>query len=339
VAADERGATNRDPPTAGRAPDGGGLDLAQMRPPGFLQRMRQSEVTLTDKVSRGAGWIDNRACLVCGSGRREPLWPAHGIMLCKCLECGHRYFERMPRNLAEVYEGPDYLEQSKSSYLANVDYRLRRFAAERLDILAAGKPFSAGQSLLDVGCGTGWFLRAAKQRGYDISGFEFSAALARFTADSVGCRVYDSELAAIGARFDVATLFDVIEHVPAPVNTLRAVRAVLKPGGIVLVFCPNFDSLAISVTRADSNLVMPTRHLSYFTRDSVQRLCELAGVRMLWFATAGIDIGDLMSWYESRGMPRDLPTWQSLSDALQPALDELQVGNHLRFMAVAAGDG
>jgi 2-polyprenyl-3-methyl-5-hydroxy-6-metoxy-1,4-benzoquinol methylase len=311
------------------------LDLAQMRPVGFLQKMRESELELIDKVTKGDGWIENATCLVCRSNRREPHWRAHGIMLFKCLDCGHQYFERMPRNLAEVYEGPAYLEQSKGSYLSNVDYRLRRFATERLSILAANKEFTSGQRLLDVGCGTGWFLRAAKEQGYDVSGFEFSAALARFTAESVGCTVYDSDLAAITSRFDVATLFDVIEHVPHPVRTLQAVRGILNPHGIVLVFCPNFDSIAITVSRAESNLVMPTRHLSYFTKESAHKLCALAGLRLMWFKTAGIDIGDIMSWYENRGMPRDLQLWQRLSDTVQPAIDELQVGNHLRFMAVA----
>ena len=312
------------------------LDLSQLRPSDFLRKAKRYEQQLIDKVSKGDGWIDNERCLVCGSGRRRPNWQAHEVMLLECLDCGHRYFEKMPRNLAEVYQGESYLEQSKSGYLSNVDYRLRRFAAERLDILAANKPFAAGQSLLDVGCGTGWFLRAAKERGYDVSGFEFSAALARFTEESVGCRVYDSDLGAIAARFEVVTLFDVIEHVPSPVHTLRTVRGVLKAGGIALVFCPNFTSLAITAAKADSNLVMPTRHLSYFTKSLVQRLCTLAGMRLLWFKTAGIDIGDMMSWCESRGTQRDLHLWQRLSDALQPAIDALEVGNHLRFMAVPA---
>src|SRR5262249_35475249 len=98
-----------------------------------------------------------------------------------------------------------------------------------------------------------------------------------------------------------------------------------------------FDSLAIRAAGADSNLVMPTRHLSYFTRSSVQRLCDLAGMQLLWFRTAGIDIGDIMAWQESRGMPRHLSLWPRLSYHMQPADDALQVGNHLRFMAVAGG--
>jgi 2-polyprenyl-3-methyl-5-hydroxy-6-metoxy-1,4-benzoquinol methylase len=318
------------------APDSVSLDLSQLRPRDFLSKAKQYEQDLIDKVSRGGGWIENTHCLVCGSDRRARNWPAHGIMLLECLDCGHRYFERMPRVLTEVYEGESYLEQSKRGYLSNVDYRLRRFAMERLGILGAEKPFRPGQSLLDVGCGTGWFLRAAKERGYEVSGFEFSAALARFTAESVGCAVYDSELGAITARFDVITLFDVIEHVPAPVHTLQTVRSALKPGGIALIFSPNFASLAITASRAQSNLVMPTRHLSYFTRSSVERLCALAGMKLSWFKTAGIDVGDLMSWCESLGAQRDLELWQKLSDALQPAIDELQVGNHLRFLAVRA---
>src|SRR5271170_7210322 len=147
------------PPAADAAAASVNLDLSQMRPSGFLRKAKQYEQDLIDKVSKGDGWIDNERCLVCGSGRRQPNWQAHEVMLLECLDCGHLYFERMPRNLAEVYQGELYLEQSKSGYLSNVDYRLRRFAAERLDILARNKPFTAGQSLLDVGCGTGWFLR------------------------------------------------------------------------------------------------------------------------------------------------------------------------------------
>src|ERR1700751_2933278 len=113
----------------------GNLDLEQMRPPGFLARMKQYEQDLTAKVSAGSGWIDNDRCLVCASTQRRPQWPAHALMLYQCLDCGHYYFEKMPRNLAEVYEGESYLEESKAGYLSNLDYRLRRFATERLAIL------------------------------------------------------------------------------------------------------------------------------------------------------------------------------------------------------------
>ena len=311
------------------------LDLAQMRPVGFLEKMRESEERLIEKVSAGAGWLQNQACLVCESGSREPLWKAHGISLLRCRDCGHHYFEKMPRDLREVYEGEDYLEKSKTSYLTNVDYRLKRFAAERLHLLDEQHPFRPGQSLLDIGCGTGWFLHSAKRAGYESFGFEFSSALAHFTASTVGCTVYDSTLASIRAKFDVVTLFDVIEHVPNPAETFRTVRALLKPDGVALVFTPNFDSLAIKTQKADSNLVMPTRHLSYFTKSSVRKLCSVAGMKLLWFRTAGIDIGDLMAWYESQGMSRDLSLWQNLSNTLQPAIDALEVGNHLRFMASA----
>jgi SAM-dependent methyltransferase len=327
---------NPDPTRNVTVPAGGNLDLEQMRPVGFLKRMRDSEDQIIDKVSRGSGWRPNPSCLVCGSSRREPVWKAHGIQLLCCQDCSHGYFEKMPKNLGEVYEGEDYLEKSKTSYVTNVDYRLKRFAAERLALLGRQKPLEAGQTLLDVGCGTGWFLQAAKDAGYESFGFEFSNSLARFTASTVGCTVYGGELASIDAKFDIVTLFDVIEHVPDPVETFRTVRRLLKPDGVVLVFCPNFDSLAIRTQQADSNLVMPTRHLSYFTRSSVAKLCDVTTMNLLWFRTAGIDIGDLMAWYEGRGMQRDLATWQNLSNTLQPALDDLGVGNHLRFMASPA---
>ncbi len=309
------------------------LDLSQMRPPGFLKDAKRFEDELIAKITRGSGWKENPGCLVCGSPRREPQWPAHGVMLLRCEECGLRYFEKRPRDLAEVYEGQVYLDKSKTSYLSNVDYRMVRFARERLGILAEYKPFVPGQRLLDVGCGTGWFLRAAKERGYAPHGFEFSAALAGFTADTIGCPVYAGELSSVRGAFDVVTMFDVIEHVPEPTATFATVRELLAPGGVALVFCPNFESLAIGAQTSESNLVMPTRHLSYFNRSSVEELCRRGGVQLMWFRTCGIDIGDLMAWQESKGMPRDLQLWQRLSDTLQPAIDSLGAGNHLRFMA------
>jgi 2-polyprenyl-3-methyl-5-hydroxy-6-metoxy-1,4-benzoquinol methylase len=301
------------------------LDLAQMRPLGFLKRIQEYEKALVAKVTNLGGWIDNNHCLVCGDDRRAYMWKAYGIALLRCSVCNHHYFEKMPRNLGDVYEGAAYLEKSKVSYLANVDYRIRRFATERLNLISKFLPFVRNQKLLDIGCGTGWFVAAAKAAGYEVSGFEFSQELAKFTSENVGITVHHTDLEHIDGKFDVITLFDVIEHVPEPRRTFETVKSLLTKNGIVLVFCPNFNSVAIQAAKFESNLVLPTSHLSY--------LCELSKLQLLWYATAGIDVGDIMSWQEFHGMPKDLIQWQKLSDQLQPAFDQLLVGNHMRFVA------
>src|SRR5260370_15776002 len=89
-----------------------------------------------------------------------------------------------------------------------------------------------GSELLDIGCGTGNFLAAARDAGYAVSGIELDRNAAHFAKDRVCLqRVFPltiSEFAEQHAdeKFDVGTFFDVLEHQAAPVEFLHKLRSV-----------------------------------------------------------------------------------------------------------------
>jgi SAM-dependent methyltransferase len=99
--------------------------------------------------------------------------------------------------------------------------------------------------LLDIGCGTGNFLAAARKAGYEVSGIELDRNAARFAKEQLGLEsvfpLTISEFASQKAqeRFDVVTFFEVLEHQAAPVEFAQSVRACLQPGGLIALSVPN----------------------------------------------------------------------------------------------------
>ena len=99
--------------------------------------------------------------------------------------------------------------------------------------------------LLDVGCGTGNFLTAARDAGYSVSGIELDGNAARFARERLGLgRVLPLTIGQFAARhpsqkFDVITFFEVLEHQADPQSFLDAVKTCLRPSGWIALSVPN----------------------------------------------------------------------------------------------------
>ena len=100
-------------------------------------------------------------------------------------------------------------------------------------------------SFLDIGCGTGNFLAAARDAGYPVSGIELDRNAARFARERLGLqRVLALTISEFAEqhpkeRFDVVTFFEVLEHQAAPIEFLQRVRTFVRPGGVIALSVPN----------------------------------------------------------------------------------------------------
>lgn len=133
----------------------------------------------------------------------------------------------------------DFIESSLAARLAAVVAREAR----------------PGDVLLDVGCGYGAFVLACRAQGLDARGFElapFEVAIARRRlrrqeADADAGTVFHQgsaeRLPFDDAQFDIVTLLNVLEHVPDERPVLDEAMRVLRPGGKLLVICPNYATL------------------------------------------------------------------------------------------------
>jgi len=134
-----------------------------------------------------------------------------------------------------------------------------------------------GGKVLDVGCGSGSFLRLAQSCGWEVAGVDPDP---KASAGGQGFPVYQGGVEYFDGQrnlFDVITLGHVIEHVHDPIDTLRRCHALLKPGGQIWLETPNIDALGHARFRRHWRGLEPPRHLILFNRRSVEMILNRAG--------------------------------------------------------------
>lgn len=153
-----------------------------------------------------------------------------------------------------------------------LEWRHRQF-------FAMAPPPARGARLLDVGCGTGGFLKAARERGYTVHGLDFEPVRAEFGTKMFGVSIEVGTLQDHLSRgnvesYEVVTCFEVVEHVDDPAGLMRDVALALLPGGTVAVSMPNWNR---PFQLADQIGDFPPHHLTWWTADTLRRFLERNG--------------------------------------------------------------
>lgn len=142
-------------------------------------------------------------------------------------------------------------------------------------------------SLLDVGCSVGTFLTVAGQ-AFTATGVEPDPSTSAQARDK-GLDVVTGTVAEVApppGGFDVATMFHVIEHLGAPRAALRQVRAVLRPGGIVLIETPTIECLWFRYALPHWRQLIPD-HYFFFSRNTLARTLTSCDLEPISFGKIG----------------------------------------------------
>jgi 2-polyprenyl-3-methyl-5-hydroxy-6-metoxy-1,4-benzoquinol methylase len=223
------------------------------------------------------------ACAICGGRETRAVVDKMGYRIGQCVTCGLVYADpRAPHDKILARYSRDYFWQEYLPSLGVIDGRydlaqvdLRHKAV--LDLIAAR---ARGRRLLEVGCGAGFFLKAAERAGWQVEGIELSEEAARFAVErlQLPIRRERAETAPIRpGSFDAAAMFDVIEHLFDPAAVLAAIARALTPGGTLAISTPNFDSLSRVALGPDWAVLSPLEHVYYFTEASLTRMLAAAG--------------------------------------------------------------
>ena len=128
-----------------------------------------------------------------------------------------------------------------------------------------------GSSLLDLGCGNGYFLSYARNAGWDVVGVDLDPkAVSVATQNGLDVRLGSIDIIdSSKEQFDVITLSHVIEHVHQPIDVLNACYKLLKPGGFLWIETPNIESEGHRIFGRYWRGLEPPRHLVLFTYKSL----------------------------------------------------------------------
>jgi SAM-dependent methyltransferase len=215
-------------------------------------------------------------CALCRSPRPTPFVAAKRRIVVECPDCGLRALSPMP-SLAELeIVNAETVHPFFSACLED-EQSYRAYFARKLDDLQRSRP--AGR-LLDVGCGAGFFLDAARARGYRVAGVDLSPVPAGFARERLGLDVTVGSLysyAAPSNAFDAVTIFQTIEHDPAPAALCGELYRIVAPGGVLMVTTPAADGFVARVMGKRWFGYRNVEHVSFFSRRSLRDALEGAG--------------------------------------------------------------
>lgn len=194
----------------------------------------------------------------------------------RCGSCGLVYLTPRVEHLEAIYQ--DDITSSPTTYYEHARSSDVKTFTKRVALL---EDHAMRGALLDVGCNVGTFLEVAYGRGWKtVQGVEpngHAAAACRSKQIPVRNEFFTARLAdEFEGAFDAVYLGDVIEHVTDPNELARAVRRVLRPGGVVMVVTPNYASFV-----ARRLQIKPLEHILYFTSGSLRTLLERAGFEVV----------------------------------------------------------
>jgi SAM-dependent methyltransferase len=156
-----------------------------------------------------------------------------------------------------------------------------RAAQIRLMVMEGLIPEEA-TTLLDIGAGTGAFVREAKKEGYDAWGLEPCAKLVEWAQErnrNVEVGMWET----VEGEWDVITMHDVLEHLTRPLNCLITLRRHLSPVGTLIVEMPEWDSTDQKLHGFEWRHVLPRQHICLYSRQSAESLFQRAGMEVYAF--------------------------------------------------------
>ncbi len=257
-------------------------------------------------------FIRLEGCPVCGRKDRLFLFEIKKCRIFECAECRFRYLDPCfsSDTMEAVYESDESLVQHHDFHKNYYDYGdLNKASKTRTDFLRAITMLErhlpqGARTILDVGYGNGFFLALAQKRGWNVDGIDPSSDNKEKAREKFDLKLRAGswgKMLSEEKKYNVITLWDVLEHLPDPHGIIRNLSGMLAPDGMILVAVPNdrsflrlFSSFLYKITwgwfRVGVEKCYLLEHTGYYRKDSLRLLFHKNGFEMLDFFYSSTDL-------------------------------------------------
>lgn len=206
----------------------------------------------------------------------------------QCSNCGQKFHKRILTDewLQTYYSEwisaaaiEDFLERSAQS---NTKFeKAKRWVEHVLQIEKHTRVLQKERPvrILDFGCGDGDFLSHCAQFGFDCHGIDFSSS--RYERSNIDFYpsvdvLFDDQT--MNVKFDVVTMFEVLEHLAEPLETLSMLTKLLNTGGLFILETPDCKTVTTISNVSDYRHIHPLGHINGFTAESMKKIADNAGL-------------------------------------------------------------
>jgi 2-polyprenyl-3-methyl-5-hydroxy-6-metoxy-1,4-benzoquinol methylase len=235
-------------------------------------------------------------CECCGNNQFRPvLYREDGTLIVHCEHCHLEFVNPLPdpsamhnSYLSEMV-GENPTHGYFAQYILEREKREKSFSKlyhSRLKFIEGFRPNKG--NLLDIGCGAGYFVKCALDRGWKAHGLELLPEYVQHAKDNLGLHEVqqgslDNALPFKPQTCDVVTLWDLIEHVRHPLACLEKINRATKPGGLLIIWTPNIkNSIFVKEQWLSYKL---NQHIYFFSRSSLEQILKKAGFKIDYITT------------------------------------------------------
>ncbi|MCK4911127.1 MAG: class I SAM-dependent methyltransferase [Thermodesulfovibrionales bacterium] len=271
-------------------------------------------------------------CPLCGSTSFENRYKnvkrfKRSYNVYECKGCGLGITHPFPGldHLTGLYSSTSYRDKGGKRFIAPVETVVRSLRTGRLNKIES---LSTKGRMLDVGCGLGLMLALARDRGWEVVGLEFNNETAAPARKEFGLNVRTGRLSNNGfekCSLDVITFWHSLEHLEDAVDDVREAAKLLKPGGLLLLSVPNFESLQSRMSGPGWFHLDVPFHLYHFSASNIKKLLKDAGlevVRQEHFSLEFNPFGFIQSFLNMAGLRHNLLYDILKTGSLRPEGDE-----------------
>jgi 2-polyprenyl-3-methyl-5-hydroxy-6-metoxy-1,4-benzoquinol methylase len=228
--------------------------------------------------------IEQEICPVCGEKKSEIFLSTKDYSVSgenfnvkKCKICTLKFTSPIPSEteIIKYYNSENYISHSdtKKGFVNSLYHFVRKITLKN-KLALVNRTRKKGY-LLDIGCGTGYFLKTCKKNGWRIAGTEPDQRAREQAEKLTGQEIYSNifqieEL----KKFDVITLWHVLEHIHRLNESMIKIKTLLKDDGVVFIAVPNADSGDAKIYNSEWAAYDVPRHLYHFNIESMSMFCQ-----------------------------------------------------------------
>lgn len=277
-----------------------------------------------------------KPCPLCASREAQLFFTKNHHDVLRCSSCNFAYVNAAPQaqDLKQLYDKTYfYGDPGKFGYHDYLAEKQNRVSQFKTKIQYLQTQFPSGGLVLDVGCADGSFLELFPC-SWTTEGVELSEAIWETIPQPLQSRVYQGffEDFVSSAFYDAITLWDVVDHVADPKQTLQKAFSILKPGGLLGMVTGDLSSAFARLMGKHWYLYIPPVHLSYFSRHSIEKIFSDIGFEKPLIVYEGKRVSLALVFYRIAHLfPWRL--WRSLFRSISNLFSD-QVNFNLNFFDV-----